>query len=99
MKEVVLELPKFAFVVVTRAALAGGIGLLLSGKLSNRQRRTIGTALVTIGAITTIPAVLSVARGVGRGRRDNLKPGVRRDERLTGVTRFPRGADDEFVSV
>jgi hypothetical protein len=63
-KEVVLELPKFAFVVVTRAALAGGIGLLLSGKLSNRQRRTIGTALVTIGAITTIPAVLSVAGAV-----------------------------------
>jgi hypothetical protein len=101
MKEVILNLPTFAFVVITRAALAGGIGLLLSDKLSNTQRRKIGAALVAVGAITTVPAVLSIARHVGRaGRssRDDLKPGVRRDEQLAGATRFPRGADDEFVS-
>jgi hypothetical protein len=99
MKEVVLKLPSFAFVVVTRAALAGGIALLVSGKLSDARRRAIGTALVAIGAATTLPAVLAIRHGAHRSRGHDLKPGVHQDDRLTGATRFPRSADDEFVSV
>lgn len=99
-KQVTLKLPIFGFVLVTRAALAGGVGLLVSRKLSDAQRRAVGMALVAIGAVTTFPAILSVIRGVDRRRfsRNERPPDVRRDERLTGSTRFPRSADDEFVS-
>ncbi len=98
MKELVLKLPSLAFIVATRAALAGGVGLLVSGRLTKSQRKAIGGALVGIGVVSTIPALLSVAHGVRRSSRDRLKPGVRRDDSLRGATRFPRSADDEFVS-
>jgi len=93
MKTVALDLPALAFVVVTRAALAAGIGLLVSGTLTARQRRSLGRALVGIGAATTIPALLSVWRGINRFRWLGGTP-VERDSRLIGTTRFPRKGDD-----
>ena len=62
MKKIVLSLPTFGFVVVTRAALAAGIGLLLSRKLSDAHRKAIGATLVSIGVATTVPAALAVFR-------------------------------------
>ena len=62
MKKIVLSLPTFGFVVATRAALGAGVGLLLSRKLSDAQRRAIGATLVSIGVATTIPAALAVFR-------------------------------------
>jgi hypothetical protein len=59
-KKLTLELPTFGFIVATRAALAFGAGLLVSGKLSAERRRTIGLALVAIGAAATVPAIRSV---------------------------------------
>jgi hypothetical protein len=63
MKTVVLSMPMFAFVVGTRAALGAGIGLLLSKKIPESRRRTVGLTLVSIGAATTIPAAFAVFRG------------------------------------
>jgi hypothetical protein len=94
MKTVALDLPMFAFVVVTRAALAAGVGLLLSEKLSARQRRSIGATLLGVGAATTIPAVMSVWRGIRRGRSTQGELPVGRDSRLIGTTRYPRKGDD-----
>jgi hypothetical protein len=96
MKSLTLNLPTFAFVVVTRAALAAGAGLLLSSKLSPRQRRSVGVMLVGIGAATTAPAVWSVLRGLARFRTERAGR-IERDSRLIGTTRFPRKADDELV--
>jgi len=93
MKTVALDLPAFAFVVITRAALAAGISLFLSGKLTGRQRRSLGATLVGIGAATTIPAVISVLRGIRRFRLSGDAP-VERDRRLIGTTRYPRKGDD-----
>jgi hypothetical protein len=56
MRRLRLSGPQIGFLVGTRAALAAGAGLLLSGKLSRTARRRIGTALVAFGALTTIPA-------------------------------------------
>ena len=39
MKTIVLDAPAFAFIVATRAVLAGGIGLLLSGRVPEERRR------------------------------------------------------------
>jgi hypothetical protein len=60
MKTVALSLPTLAFVVLTRAALAAGIGLLLSTRLTESRRRAVGLTLVALGAVTTIPAVKAI---------------------------------------
>lgn len=93
MKSVVLSFPTFAFILGTRAALAAGIGLLVAGRLPLSRRRSIGAALVAIGAATTIPAAMSVARSVRRQRRGS----VDRDERLIGAVRLPRKGDDDVL--
>ena len=96
MKNVMLELPTFAFVVSTRAALGVGIGLLLSERLPTERRRALGAAMVAIGAATTIPAAIAVARGVRRTRR-RLANVIGRDRQLIGATRFPRRGDDDSL--
>lgn len=53
---ITLELPMLMFIVGTRAALGVGIGLLLADHLKDK-RRAVGATLVTIGALTTVPAV------------------------------------------
>jgi MFS family permease len=55
-----LTVPELMFVVVTRALLAAGVGLLLAGRLSDKQRRMLGATLVAIGAVTTVPALMAV---------------------------------------
>ncbi|HEV8211359.1 MAG TPA: hypothetical protein VGP77_14615 [Vicinamibacterales bacterium] len=94
MKTMILDAPVFAFVVATRAALAGGIGLLVSERLPAERRRALGAALVALGAATTIPAALLVARGVRRSRRRRLQEGIEFDASLIGATRYPRKGDD-----
>jgi hypothetical protein len=66
MKSLELDLPIFGFVVITRVALGVGLGLLLAPRIPEERRRTVGLALVGIGAATTIPALLAVRRGVHR---------------------------------
>jgi len=51
------------FIVGTRAALAAGVALLFSDRLSRSQRRSIGAALVAMGVATTIPAALALFGG------------------------------------
>jgi hypothetical protein len=63
MKNVVLSPPKFGFIVATRAALAAGIGLLVSQRLSEAHLRRVGTTLVAVGVLATIPAALFLAQG------------------------------------
>jgi hypothetical protein len=62
MRSVTLTLPEFMFIVGTRAMLAAGVAFLAFTKLSDQQRKMIGTTLVAIGAVTTIPAAIAVLR-------------------------------------
>ena len=55
MKTIELKLPEIGLLAMTRAALGVGLGLLLSSKLDERQRRAAGIALVLFGALTTVP--------------------------------------------
>ena len=68
MKTFTLNLPTFGFVVATRALLGVGIGLLLSERVPAERRRTIGLALVSIGAATTVPALAAVLRARNQHR-------------------------------
>jgi len=56
----VLRPSLLGFVVVTRAALAFGFGLLVANRISEPRRRSIALTLVAIGVATTIPAVRGV---------------------------------------
>jgi hypothetical protein len=44
----------------TRVALGFGLGLLLSTKLDNEQRKAAGWALALLGGITTIPLAMDI---------------------------------------
>jgi len=37
-----------------------GLGLLLSGRIDKHARRTVGTVLAIVGAVSTIPLALQV---------------------------------------
>jgi hypothetical protein len=60
MRKTNLTIPELMFVVGTRAFLGAGVALLVSNRLSERQRKTAGRVLLATGAITTIPAALAV---------------------------------------
>lgn len=94
MRTLVLDVPEFGFILGTRAALAAGIGLLLGGTLAGARRRALGGALVALGVASTIPAAMTVARGLRRSRRQPAR-GIEYDERLIGAARFPRKGDDD----
>jgi hypothetical protein len=85
MKQVILSVPTFGFIVSTRAALAFGVALLVSNRFPPARRQQIGLALVAIGAATTIPAARALFR-----KRSFLD----RDVKLIGTQRFPRKGDD-----
>lgn len=66
MKNVDLPMPVFGFIVATRVLLGAGIGLLVAEKLDRKTRRSVGAALVAVGALTTIPAAFTLfGRGPG----------------------------------
>lgn len=67
MKKITLQLPSFAFIVATRAALAFGAGLLASARIPEGRRRAIGLALVAVGAASTVPALMTVKRHLSDG--------------------------------
>lgn len=55
-----LTLAEIILIAGTRVALGAGIGLLLSSKLNNDQRKAAGVALTLFGGLTTIPLALNV---------------------------------------
>jgi hypothetical protein len=55
-KPIVLSVPKFGFIVATRAALGVGIGLLAASRFRRQRRRVLGKSLIAAGAVATIPA-------------------------------------------
>jgi hypothetical protein len=60
MQERRLTLPEIMLIGGTRVALGTGIGLLLAERLSDDQRRGAGWALLAVGALSSIPLVMSV---------------------------------------
>lgn len=65
MEKRTLTIPELMFVIGTRAMLAAGVAFLVSGRLSRKQRKIVGTTLVTLGAITTVPAAMIFFRTRG----------------------------------
>jgi hypothetical protein len=57
-----LQLNRYDLIMLvgTRAMLGAGIGLLVSGRLSNETRRAVGRTLLAIGAATTVPLAMRI---------------------------------------
>ena len=63
MKETHLTIPELGLLAGTRAALGGGVALLLADRLTREQRKAVGWTLFMVGAVTTIPlAILAFAK-------------------------------------
>jgi hypothetical protein len=63
MMERTLTVPEIALLAGTRAFLGIGIGLLISGRLTDEQRKAAGLALTLVGVITAIPLALGIISG------------------------------------
>jgi hypothetical protein len=55
-----LSIAEIALLAGTRVALGAGIGLLLSSRLNNDQRKAAGWTLALVGGLTTIPLAMDV---------------------------------------
>ena len=60
MMERKLTVAEIILIAGTRVALGAGIGLLLSSRLNNDQRKAAGFTLALVGGLTTIPLALGV---------------------------------------
>jgi uncharacterized membrane protein len=58
MEEIKLSLPELGLIVGTRAALGGGVALLLAERLDQEQRKAVGWTLFLVGVVTTIPLLM-----------------------------------------
>jgi hypothetical protein len=65
MIETKLTIADIILIAGTRIVLGAGIGLLISTRLNNDQRKAAGLALAVVGGLTTIPLALGV---IGRQR-------------------------------
>lgn len=57
-----LRIGDIIMIAGTRVILGMGLGLLLSGRLSRDTRKGAGVALFAVGALSTIPIFINVAR-------------------------------------
>lgn len=72
MMERTLTVPEITLLAGTRAFLGIGIGLLISGRLTDDQRKAAGLALTLVGVITAIPLALRIIGGKS-GSDEQLK--------------------------
>lgn len=60
MKTRVMTVPDIMLIAGTRMALGAGIAFLLGNRLSEGSRRGAGWSLLAVGALTSIPLVMSM---------------------------------------
>jgi hypothetical protein len=72
MTERTVTLPTLALIAGTRVALGLGLGLLLADRLNPGNRRAAGLALLTVGALTTIPLLAEVLGAPHHSTTDGL---------------------------
>jgi len=60
MMESKLNMAEIMLIAGTRMALGAGIGLLLSTRMNNDQRKAAGLSLALVGGLTTVPLIMNV---------------------------------------
>jgi hypothetical protein len=72
MTETKLTIADIILIAGTRVVLGAGIGLLISTRLNNDQRKAAGLCLALVGGLTTIPLALGVI-GKHRGSQAEFR--------------------------
>ena len=62
-KDLSVSIPQLAVLAATRGLIGFGAGLLLSNKLSRKNRTLIGLPLFVAGLASTIPIAIHLFRG------------------------------------
>jgi len=62
MRQPRLTMLELALIGATRGMLGAGLGLLLAGRIPRDRRVVVGTVLVAVGALSTIPLAIRVFR-------------------------------------
>lgn len=62
MRQRAVFVPELALIGATRGMLGLGIGLLVANRLAKDRRKLVGTVLVLVGALSTIPLAMRVFR-------------------------------------
>jgi hypothetical protein len=70
MTETKLTIADIILIAGTRVVLGAGVGLLLSTRLNNDQRKAAGLCLALVGGLTTIPLALGV---IGKHRSSHAE--------------------------
>jgi len=65
-----LTIADIILIAGTRIVLGAGIGLLLSSRLNDDQRKAAGLVLALVGGLTTIPLAIGV---IGKTRTAEVK--------------------------
>jgi hypothetical protein len=68
--------PLLGFIVVTRAMIGIGVGLLAADRLTREQRKAVGATLIAIGAASTLPAAIGLIRSRRRTPEAVMAPGI-----------------------
>jgi hypothetical protein len=68
MSRLAITFPELLLLAGTRALGGVGVGLLLAGRLTQRQQRNVGLALFAVGALSTIPLAGRILPRVRRRR-------------------------------
>lgn len=55
-----MTIPELVLLAGTRVALGIGIGLLIADKFTEKERHAVGWALLSVGALSTVPIVANV---------------------------------------
>ncbi|HEY4362475.1 MAG TPA: hypothetical protein VGN17_15990 [Bryobacteraceae bacterium] len=67
--EKAFTIPEIMLIAGTRVALGLGLGLLLSDRLNNDQRKAAGWALLAVGVLTTVPIAAGALSKPGANSR------------------------------
>jgi len=73
MMERKVSIAELILIAGTRVALGAGIGLLLSDRLNDDQRRAAGFALALVGGLSTIPLAMGLLSQRSPDR-DEIRP-------------------------
>jgi hypothetical protein len=84
--------PRIAMFAVTRVALGIGVGLMISRKLSKEEAKAAGTALIAMGALTTVPFLVGFARSRGDEHGEGCRCPMCRAESQAAQTAEPQSA-------
>ena len=76
MRETTMPIAQLGLIAATRGMLGAGIGLLLGGNMKPEVRRAVGTTLMAVGIVTTIPLLIQVFGGA----KDTVKGKKSMDE-------------------